>query len=206
MGQFDHTKHPDVQVHESAFVDEPCVIGAGTKIWHFTHVMPNCRIGRGCNLGQNVVISPEVILGNNVKVQNNVSIYTGVILEDDVFCGPSMVFTNVINPRSEIVRRGEYHTTLVKHGATMGANCTILCGSTIGRFAFIAAGAVVLRDVSDYALMVGLPAKPRGWSCRCGYSLPPAKPESTITCPHCENEYRLENEVLTPLKEGQDRE
>lgn len=206
MGQFDQAKHPGVQVHDSAFVDEPCEIGSGTKIWHFTHVMPGSRLGKGCNLGQNVVISPEVVLGDNVKVQNNVSIYTGVILEDDVFCGPSMVFTNIINPRSEIVRRGEYHPTLVKHGATMGANCTILCGSTIGRFAFIAAGAVVLRDVPDYALMAGLPAKQRGWSCRCGYSLPPAKSGSTITCPHCENEYRLENEVLTPRKEGQDRE
>ncbi len=206
MSRFDAGRHPGVQVHESAYVDEPCEIGDGTTIWHFTHVMARCRIGRNCRIGQNVVISPEVVLGDNVKVQNNVSIYTGVILEDDVFCGPSMVFTNIINPRSEIVRRGEYHTTLVKHGATMGANCTILCGSTIGRFAFIAAGAVVLRDVPDYALMAGVPAEQRGWSFSCGCSLPASSPGTILTCTNCENEYRLNTDGLSPLKEGQDRE
>jgi UDP-2-acetamido-3-amino-2,3-dideoxy-glucuronate N-acetyltransferase len=163
--------NPDYFVHQSSYVDEPCQIGAGTKIWHFSHVMKNCRIGEKCNIGQNVVVSPDVVIGNNVKIQNNVSVYTGVILEDDVFCGPSMVFTNVINPRSHVVRKDEYRTTLVKRGASFGANCTVVCGITVGRYAFIGAGAVVTRDVPDYALMVGNPARVHGWMCACGIKL-----------------------------------
>jgi UDP-2-acetamido-3-amino-2,3-dideoxy-glucuronate N-acetyltransferase len=158
-------------VHASSFVDEPCEIGAGTKIWHFSHVMKNCHIGENCNIGQNVVVSPEVVIGNNVKIQNNVSVYTGCILEDDVFCGPSMVFTNVVNPRSHVVRRDEYKRTLVRRGASMGANSTIVCGITIGQYAFIGAGSVVTRDVPDYALIYGNPAKIRGWMCACGVKL-----------------------------------
>jgi UDP-2-acetamido-3-amino-2,3-dideoxy-glucuronate N-acetyltransferase len=158
-------------VHPSSFVDEPCEIGAGTKIWHFSHVMKNSRIGQNCNIGQNVVISPEVIIGNNVKIQNNVSVYTGCILEDDVFCGPSMVFTNVINPRSHVSRRDEYKTTLVKRGSSLGANSTVVCGTTIGRYAFVGAGAVVTRDVPDYALVYGNPARLHGWMCACGIAL-----------------------------------
>ena len=159
-------------IHESSYVDEPARIGAGTKIWHFSHVMNNCVIGEKCNIGQNVVVSPDVIIGNNVKIQNNVSVYTGCILEDDVFCGPSMVFTNVVNPRSHVLRRDEYKTTLVRRGASMGANSTIVCGITIGQYAFIGAGSVVTRDVPDYALMYGNPAKLRGWMCNCGIKLP----------------------------------
>ncbi len=188
-------RFPGVKIHESAYVDEGCTIGAGTRIWHFSHVMPNATLGRNCNLGQNVVVSPDVTLGDNVKVQNNVSIYTGVILEDDVFCGPSMVFTNVTNPRSEIVRRDEYQTTRVKKGASMGANSTIVCGHTVGAFAFIGAGAVVAKDVPDYALMVGVPAKRIGWMCRCGVRLPDgAAVGSTVTCNACKNEYQLAGE------------
>lgn len=157
--------------HETAIIDEGCEIGAGTKIWHFSHIMLGCKIGRNCNIGQNVVISPEVVLGDNVKVQNNVSIYTGVICEDDVFLGPSMVFTNVINPRSAVNRRGQYSKTLVKKGASIGANATIVCGHDIGRFAFIGAGAVVTREVSDYALVVGNPAKQTGWMSEYGHKL-----------------------------------
>jgi len=173
-------------VHSSAFVDEPVSIGAGTKIWHFCHVMPKAVIGKGCNFGQNVFIGGGVKIGNNVKVQNNVSLYEGVELEDDVFCGPSCVFTNVNNPRSEIVRKGEgfYARTLVRHGASIGANATIVCGGTIGRFAFIAAGAVIRRqDVPDYALMAGVPAKRVGWMSRHGHRL--GKPDAlgVMTCP-----------------------
>src|SRR5579883_1110703 len=163
--------NPAYFVHESAYVDEPCQIGAGTKIWHFCHVMKNSRIGEKCNIGQNVVVSPDVVIGNNVKIQNNVSVYTGVILEDDVFCGPSMVFTNVINPRSHVVRKDEYRTTLVRRGASFGANSTVVCGITVGQYAFIGAGAVVTRDVPDYALMVGNPARVHGWMCACGIKL-----------------------------------
>ena len=146
-------------VHSSSYVDEPAVIGAGTKIWHFCHVMKNSRIGNRCNIGQNVVISPDVIIGNNVKIQNNVSVYTGCILEDDVFCGPSMVFTNVTNPRSHVVRRNEYRQTLVKRGASLGANCTVVCGTTIGRYAFVGAGSVVNRPIPDGAVAYGNPAR-----------------------------------------------
>jgi len=161
----------DYFVHESSFVDEGASIGPGTKIWHFSHVMTRSRIGRGCNIGQNVVVSPDVVIGDNVKIQNNVSIYTGVTLEDDVFCGPSMVFTNVINPRSHVPRRDEYRPTLVRRGASLGANSTILCGHTIGLFAFVGAGAVVTADVPDFALVVGNPARVVGWICQCGVKL-----------------------------------
>ena len=157
--------------HESAIIDPGCMIGKGTKIWHFTHIMPGSRIGEYCNIGQNVVISPDVILGDNVKVQNNVSIYTGVICEDDVFLGPSMVFTNVTNPRSSVNRRGQYETTLVKKGATIGANATIVCGITLGEFCFIGAGAVVTKDVPPYALVVGNPARQSGWMSEFGHKL-----------------------------------
>jgi UDP-2-acetamido-3-amino-2,3-dideoxy-glucuronate N-acetyltransferase len=158
-------------VHESSYVDEPCEIGEGTKIWHFSHVMRGSKIGRRCNIGQNVVISPDVRIGDNVKIQNNVSVYTGVILEDDVFCGPSMVFTNVVNPRSAVSRKDEYRETLVRRGASIGANATIVCGHSIGRYAFIGAGSVVTRDVPDYALMVGNPGRIVGWMCECGIRL-----------------------------------
>lgn len=157
--------------HETAIIDEGCFIGYGTKIWHFSHIMPNSTIGNECNIGQNVVVSPNVVLGNNVKVQNNVSIYTGVICEDDVFLGPSMVFTNVINPRSAINRKNEYQKTFVKKGATIGANATIICGITIGEYAFIGAGAVVIKDVKPYALVVGNPSKQIGWVSEYGHKL-----------------------------------
>jgi UDP-2-acetamido-3-amino-2,3-dideoxy-glucuronate N-acetyltransferase len=157
--------------HETAVIDEGCEIGAGTKIWHFSHIMPRCIIGENCNIGQNVVISPEVVLGKNVKVQNNVSIYTGVICEDDVFLGPSMVFTNVINPRSAINRKNEYVKTVVKKGVSIGANATIVCGHDIGQFAFIGAGAVVTKNVPDYALVMGNPAKQTGWMSEYGHKL-----------------------------------
>ena len=157
--------------HETAFIDSDCNIGKGTNIWHFSHVMSNCIIGENCNLGQNIVVSPEVVLGNNVKVQNNVSIYTGVICEDDVFLGPSMVFTNIINPRSAIKRKDQYSKTLVKRGVSIGANATIVCGITIGEFAFIGAGAVVLKDILPYALVVGNPSRQIGWISEYGHRL-----------------------------------
>jgi len=157
--------------HESAVIDSGCTIGKGTKIWHFSHIMTGCEIGEGCNIGQNVVVSPGVILGRNVKVQNNVSIYTGVICEEDVFLGPSMVFTNVINPRSAVIRRDSYVKTLVEKGATIGANSTIVCGNTIGKFSFIGAGAVVTKDVKPYALVVGNPARQTGWMSEFGHKL-----------------------------------
>ena len=162
-----------VFVHESAYVDEPAQIGAGTKIWHFAHVLPNCTIGENCSLGQNVVVGPDVRIGNGCKIQNNVSVYKGVELEDDVFCGPSCVFTNVNNPRSKIVRKDEFKPTLVKRGATIGANATIVCGHTLGCYCFIAAGAVVTKDVPAYALMVGTPARRVGWMSRAGGRLGP---------------------------------
>lgn len=179
-------------VHESSYVDEPCEIGEGTKIWHFSHVMAGSKIGRHCNIGQNVVISPQVRIGDNVKIQNNVSVYTGVELEDDVFCGPSMVFTNVTNPRSHVSRKDEYRVTLVKQGASIGANATVVCGYTIGRYAFVGAGAVVTRDVQDYAMVVGNPGRIVGWMCQCGVKLglsrDPNK-EERATCPACETAY-----------------
>jgi len=180
----------DYFVHESSYVDEPCVIGPGTKIWHFCHIMKNCRIGSRCNIGQNVVISPDVIIGNNVKIQNNVSIYTGCILEDNVFCGPSCVFTNVTNPRSEIVRRHLYEKTLVRRGASIGANATIVCGITIGHYAFIGAGAVVVHDVPDYALMLGVPAHQKGWMSRHGHRLTRRDTDANWVCPESKWSYR----------------
>jgi UDP-2-acetamido-3-amino-2,3-dideoxy-glucuronate N-acetyltransferase len=175
-------------VHESSYIDEPCEIGKGTKIWHFSHIMQNAKIGERCNIGQNVVIAPDVILGNNVKIQNNVSVYTGVICEDDVFLGPSMVFTNVVNPRSHIVRRDQYQQTLIKTGASIGANAVIICGNDIGRYAFIGAGAVVTRDVPDYALVVGNPARIVGWMCSCGIKLDFAKCQEAV-CTACGKRY-----------------
>ena len=177
--------------HPTAVIDEPCEIGAHTKIWHFSHVMAGCKLGEGCNLGQNVVISPGVHIGNNVKIQNNVSVYEGVELEDDVFCGPSMVFTNVMNPRSHVIRRHEYRRTLIRQGASLGANSTIVCGHTLGRYAFVAAGAVVNRDVPDYALVAGVPARQIGWMCYCGVRLTPVAGSST--CSACGRSYTIEN-------------
>lgn len=176
--------------HETAVVDPGCEIGEGTKIWHFTHIMPKCRIGKKCNIGQNVVVSPEVVLGDNVKVQNNVSIYTGVICENDVFLGPSMVFTNVTNPRSAVNRRDNYEQTLVKQGATIGANATIVCGHAIGRFAFIGAGTVVVKDVPDYALVVGNPGRQIGWMSEHGHRLH-FDASGKATCPESGLEYVL---------------
>lgn len=178
--------------HPTAVIDEGCEIGAGTKIWHFSHIMSNCRIGENCNLGQNVVVSPDVVLGSNVKVQNNVSIYTGVICEDDVFLGPSMVFTNVINPRSAVNRRGQYAKTIVKKGASIGANATIVCGHDIGQYAFIGAGAVVTKNVPDYALVIGNPARHAGWMSEFGHKLKFDK-DGKAVCPESGNEYKLEN-------------
>lgn len=181
--------------HETAVIDDGCEIGIGTKIWHFSHIMSGCKIGNNCNIGQNVVISPEVILGNNVKVQNNVSIYSGVICEDDVFLGPSMVFTNVINPRSAVNRRGQYSKTLVKKGASIGANATIVCGHDIGRFAFIGAGAVVTKEVPDYALVVGNPAKQVGWMSEYGHKLI-FDDTGKAECPESGQIYELHNNKL----------
>ena len=186
----------DYFVHPSSFVDEPCQIGAGTKIWHFCHVMKDSVIGRDCNIGQNVVVSPGVRVGDGCKIQNNVSLYTGVVLEDHVFCGPSMVFTNVVNPRSEVVRKSEYKTTLVKRGASIGANATVLCGTTIGSYAFVGAGSVVTRDVADFALVVGSPARPQGWMCRCGIKLSVGGP--TARCNSCGASYLHRDGRLTP--------
>ncbi|MGI8837249.1 MAG: acyltransferase [Pyrinomonadaceae bacterium] len=177
-------------IHESAFVDQPCEIGEGTKIWHFCHITKNARIGSRCVLGQNVFVANDVVIGDNVKIQNNVSVYTGVELEDDVFCGPSCVFTNVINPRSQIVRHDQYQRTLVRRGATIGANATIVCGATIGRYAFIGAGAVVRGDVPDYALMLGVPAVRKGWMSRHGHRLEKEDHEGNLICPETGWRYR----------------
>jgi len=188
---------PGVFVHESSYVDEPSSIGEGTKIWHFCHIMAGARLGDRCILGQNVFVAADVVVGNNVKIQNNVSLYTGVVLEDDVFCGPSCVFTNVTNPRSEIIRKDEYRQTLVRKGATIGANATIVCGVTVGRFAFIAAGAVVRTDVPDYALMAGVPAIQKGWMSRHGHRLTQRDPEGFLVCPQSGWHYQEINGVLT---------
>jgi UDP-2-acetamido-3-amino-2,3-dideoxy-glucuronate N-acetyltransferase len=188
----------DYFVHESSYVDDGCTIGAGTKIWHFTHVMARARIGERCNIGQNVVIAPDVVIGDNVKIQNNVSVYTGVTLEDDVFCGPSMVFTNVVNPRSHVSRRDEYRPTMVKRGASLGANSTVVCGHTIGRYAFVGAGAVVTRDVPDHALVIGNPARIAGWVCVCGVKLAAgAQVPATAICPACRSQYRAAGDALS---------
>jgi UDP-2-acetamido-3-amino-2,3-dideoxy-glucuronate N-acetyltransferase len=174
--------HADAFVHESAYVDEGATIGAGTKVWHFCHVLGGAVIGERCSLGQNVVVMNGTRVGNNVKVQNNVSIYEGVELEDDVFCGPSMVFTNVLNPRAHVSRKHEYRKTLVRRGATIGANATIVCGTTLGEFAFVGAGAVIADDVQDYALMVGVPARRIGWMCQCGERLPDSGEGTCAVC------------------------
>ncbi|HKL03415.1 MAG TPA: acyltransferase [Cryomorphaceae bacterium] len=184
--------------HESAVIDEGCKIGEGTKIWHFSHIMPDCEIGERCNIGQNVVVSPGVVLGKNVKVQNNVSIYTGVICEDDVFLGPSMVFTNIINPRSAIVRREQYAKTRVKKGASIGANATIVCGNDIGRFAFIGAGSVVTREVANYALVVGNPGRQIGWMSEFGHRLN-FDENGDAECPESGDKYRIEENKVRKL-------
>ena len=187
----------DYFVHPTSIIDRPADIGAGTKIWHFSHVMANSRIGKNCNIGQNVVVGPDVSIGDGCKIQNNVSVYTGVTLEDDVFCGPSMVFTNVVNPRSAIARKHEFKKTLVRRGATIGANATVLCGVTIGRYAFIGAGAVVTRDVADYALVMGNPARRAGFVCRCGVKLKKGR-WKTATCPACGDKYRMAKGDVAP--------
>ncbi len=184
--------------HETACVDEGAVIGEGSKIWHFSHVLKNTRIGKHCILGQNVAVGPDVVIGDKCKIQNNVSVYKGVTLEEEVFCGPSCVFTNVYNPRSFIERKDEFRPTLVRRGATIGANATIVCGVTIGRYALIGAGAVVKNDVPDYGIVAGVPAKLKGWACRCGVTLP--KPEKNIlVCPACKAEYKLAQDVLVSV-------
>jgi UDP-2-acetamido-3-amino-2,3-dideoxy-glucuronate N-acetyltransferase len=186
--------------HETAVVDPGCEMGAGTKIWHFSHIMPGCKIGERCNIGQNVVVSPDVILGNNVKIQNNVSIYTGVECEDDVFLGPSCVFTNVINPRSAVARKDEYRKTIVKKGASIGANATIVCGHNIGAYAFIGAGAVVTKEVPDYALVVGNPARHMGWMSRNGHKLT-FDADGFATCPETNERYQIKDKAVTFLGE-----
>ena len=186
-------------VHPSSIIDENCEIGEGTKIWHFSHVMSGAVIGNNCNLGQNVVVSPKVVLGNNVRVQNNVSIYEGVICEDDVFLGPSMVLTNVINPRSAVSRKDQYKKTLIKKGASIGANATIVCGNTIGEFAFIGAGAVVTKDVPAFALIVGNPGRQKGWMSEYGHKLQ-FNSENIAVCPESKQEYLLENGVVKRIK------
>lgn len=192
--------------HPTAIIDEGCEIGEGTKVWHFSHIMPNCRLGKNCNIGQNVVISPDVVLGENVKVQNNVSIYTGVTCDDDVFLGPSMVFTNVINPRSAVNRKSEYLKTHVGKGASIGANATIVCGHDIGTFAFIGAGAVVTKEVLPYALVVGNPARQMGWMSEYGHRLN-FDEKGLAICPESGETYRLENRKVTKISldtEGDD--
>ena len=185
--------------HESAYVDEGCVIGAGTKIWHFSHIMSNCVIGECCNIGQNVVVSPDVKLGRNVKIQNNVSVYTGVICEDDVFLGPSMVFTNVINPRSAVARKNEYRPTILRRGASVGANATIVCGNEIGEYALIGAGSVITKPVPAYALVVGNPARQIGWVSEYGHRLN-FNSDGIAICPETAQEYKFENNSVKRIK------
>jgi UDP-2-acetamido-3-amino-2,3-dideoxy-glucuronate N-acetyltransferase len=193
------SEQKDYFAHPTAVIDEGCKIGKGTKIWHFSHIMPECIIGENCNIGQNVVVSPKVVLGNNVKVQNNVSIYTGVICEDDVFLGPSMVFTNVINPRSAVPRRDQYMTTIVKKGASIGANATIVCGHNIGQYAFVGAGAVVTKEVPDYALVVGNPARQIGWVSEYGHRLN-FDENGIAICPESGQKYLLKNGKVTRIE------
>jgi len=189
----------DFFVHESAYVDDGAVIGAGTKVWHFCHVMSGAVIGARSSLGQNVVVMPRTRIGDNVKIQNNVSIYEGVELEDDVFCGPSMVFTNVVNPRSHVSRKHEYRRTLVRRGASIGANATIVCGVTLGEYSFVGAGAVVTKDVLPYALMAGVPARRIGWMCQCGERLPAG---GAGTCAACGTTYERAGEGIAPVASG----
>jgi UDP-2-acetamido-3-amino-2,3-dideoxy-glucuronate N-acetyltransferase len=193
----------DFFVHESSYVDEGAQIGAGTKIWHFCHVMGSAKIGERCNIGQNVFVAADVIIGNNVKIQNNVSLYTGVTLEDDVFLGPSMVLTNVINPRSHVSRKDEYKTTLIKKGASVGANATIVCGVTLGRYCFIGAGAVVTRNVPDHALVYGNPGRVQGWICQCGVRLnfETLDTKEQAVCQECGESYLKNGQVVTSLGE-----
>ena len=186
-------------VHESSYVDDNCLIGKGTKIWHFSHIMSGCQIGENCNIGQNVVVSPGVVLGRNCKVQNNVSIYTGVRCEDDVFLGPSMVFTNVINPRSAVVRKDEYKDTFIRRGASVGANATIVCGNEIGEYALIGAGSVITKPVPAYALVVGNPARQIGWVSQYGHRLN-FNSNGIAICPETNQEYKLENNSVTRIK------
>jgi len=193
----------DYFAHETAVIDEGCKIGKGVKIWHFSHIMSHCEIGENCNIGQNVVVSPEVILGRNVKIQNNVSIYTGVICEDDVFLGPSCVLTNVTNPRSQVLRKSLYEKTLLKRGCSIGANATIICGITIGRYAFIGAGAVVHSDVPDYALMLGVPAKQKGWMSRHGHVLKNPDTEGVMVCPESQLRYQVQDGVFRCLNQSE---
>ena len=190
----------DFFLHDTARVDDPCEIGSGTSVWHFSHIMAGTRIGANCNLGQNVYIDRDVVIGSGCKIQNNVSVYKGVTLEDGVFCGPSMVFTNVINPRAFIERKHEFRTTLVRTGATLGANSTIVCGITIGRYALVGAGSVVTGDVPDYALIYGVPTRQAGWVCQCGVTLPGAAgaEEVLLTCSACGDQYRLAAGRVTP--------
>ncbi len=190
----------DYFVHESSYIDEGAEIGAGTRIWHFCHVMPRAKIGERCNIGQNVLVASDVAIGNNVKIQNNVSLYTGVIVEDDVFLGPSMVFTNVVNPRSHVNRKDEYKTTLVCKGATIGANATIVCGVTLGRYCFVGAGAVVTKDVPNYALVYGSPATLRGWMCTCGEQL--FFSDERAICSKCGDAYRKQDSVVRSERGG----
>lgn len=191
----------EYQAHETAVIDKGCQIGAGTRIWHFSHIMPDCVIGERCNIGQNVVISPGVVLGNNVKIQNNVSVYTGVVCEDDVFLGPSCVFTNVLNPRSAIPRKNQYRKTLVRRGATIGANATIVCGHTIGEYALIGAGAVVTKDVPPYALVVGNPSKQIGWVSEYGYRLR-FDEKGEARCPESGERYLLKEGGVVKIDNG----
>lgn len=185
-------------VHESSYVDEPSTIGEGSKVWHFSHILKGVSVGKKCNIGQNVVIGPNVKIGDNCKIQNNVSVYEGVELEDNVFCGPSMVFTNVFNPRSEVVRKDEYRKTLVKRGASIGANATVVCGSTVGEYAFIGAGAVVTKDVQPFALVMGNPARRTGWMCRCGEKLGKAGAGESATCASCGAGYDIAADRIAP--------
>jgi UDP-2-acetamido-3-amino-2,3-dideoxy-glucuronate N-acetyltransferase len=185
-----------VTIHPSAIIDDGAEIGDGSRIWHWVHICGRARIGMNCSLGQNVFVGNDVVIGNNVKIQNSVSVYDKVRIEDDVFCGPSMVFTNVYNPRSEIARKDEYRATFVRRGATLGANCTIVCGVTIGEYAFVGAGAVVSRDVAPYALMVGVPARRMGWICRCGVRLPDCT--GPINCIACETSYTVDSKSCAP--------
>ena len=187
----------DAFIHESSYIDEEVEIGAGSKIWHFCHICSNSRLGANCTVGQNVCIGPDVTIGNGCKIQNNVSVYKGVVLEDDVFCGPSMVFTNVYNPRAHVQRMSEARKTLVRQGATLGANCTVVCGVTVGRYAFVGAGSVVTKDVPDHALVYGNPARCKGWVCTCGEKL-----SVELRCPRCASCYQIEHgNVLTAMKE-----